>query len=89
MLQNRFLLSEENENLKKKVVSLENVEDLIGKSEAMKKVLKDIESVAQSNSSVVITGESGTGKELGCQGYSFQFSTEIFSAGKCSLRSTD
>jgi DNA-binding NtrC family response regulator len=57
-------LAEENENLKKKVVSLENVEDLIGDSEAIKKVLKDIESVAQSNSSVVITGESGTGKEL-------------------------
>jgi DNA-binding NtrC family response regulator len=57
-------LVEENENLKKKVVSLENIEDLVGASEAMKKVLKDIESVAQSNSSVVITGESGTGKEL-------------------------
>ena len=57
-------LAEENENLKKKVVSLENVEDMIGNSESMKKVLKDIESVAQSNSSVVITGESGTGKEL-------------------------
>ena len=57
-------LAEENENLKKKVVSLENVEDLVGKSEPMKLVLKDIESVAQSSSSVVITGESGTGKEL-------------------------
>jgi DNA-binding NtrC family response regulator len=57
-------LSDENENLRKKVVSLENVEDLIGRSEPMQKVLKDIESVAQSNSSVVITGESGTGKEL-------------------------
>ena len=60
----QIVLSEENENLRQKVVSLENIEDLIGKSEAIKKVLKDIESVAQSNSSVVITGESGTGKEL-------------------------
>jgi DNA-binding NtrC family response regulator len=57
-------LTEENENLKNKVFSLEDVEDLIGKSEAIKVVLRDIESVAQSNSSVVITGESGTGKEL-------------------------
>ena len=45
-------LTEENEVLKKKVVSLEDVEDLVGNSEEMKKVFKDIESVAQSNSSV-------------------------------------
>jgi len=57
-------LKEENEVLKEKLVSLENVEDLIGQSEAMQKVLKEVESVAQSNSSVIITGESGTGKEL-------------------------
>ncbi|HKJ43861.1 MAG TPA: sigma-54 dependent transcriptional regulator [Sunxiuqinia sp.] len=57
-------LIEENEILKDKVVSLENVEDLIGKSEAMQRVLREIESVAQSNASVIITGESGTGKEL-------------------------
>src|ERR1035437_8744343 len=57
-------LTDENETLKKKVISLENVEALIGKSEAMKDVLREIESVAQTNSSVIITGESGTGKEL-------------------------
>ena len=57
-------LMEENEVLKDKVVSLENVEDLIGESEAMVQVLREIESVAQSNASVIITGESGTGKEL-------------------------
>ncbi len=57
-------LADENEILKSKVISLENVEDLIGKSEAMKNVLSQVESVAQTNSSVIITGESGTGKEL-------------------------
>ncbi len=57
-------LTEENEMLREKLSSLENVESLVGKSEAMKKVLKEIESVAPSGASVIITGESGTGKEL-------------------------
>src|SRR5690606_9432655 len=57
-------LMEENEILKEKVVSLENIEDLIGESAAMQNVLREIENVAQSNASVIITGESGTGKEL-------------------------
>ncbi len=57
-------LKSENEALKRRVTTLENVDDLIGKSEAIQKVLEQIENVAQSNSSVIITGESGTGKEL-------------------------
>jgi len=57
-------LADENVVLKEKVMMLENVEDLVGKSDAMQKVLGQVESVAQSNSSVIITGESGTGKEL-------------------------
>jgi transcriptional regulator with GAF, ATPase, and Fis domain len=39
-------------------------EKLIGSSEAWRKVLKQIELVASSNVTVLITGESGTGKEL-------------------------
>jgi DNA-binding NtrC family response regulator len=57
-------LTQENETLKKRVDSLDSIEDLIGKSEAIRKVLKEVESVAPTNSSVIITGESGTGKEL-------------------------
>jgi len=57
-------LKEENENLKSKVEALENVEDLVGESEAMMQVLSEVQSVASSSSSVIITGESGTGKEL-------------------------
>lgn len=57
-------LTTENEALKEKVLSLENIEDIIGKSEAMMHVLKEVQSVAKTNSSVIITGESGTGKEL-------------------------
>src|SRR5690606_34952775 len=44
-------LKTENDALRNKVVSLENVEDIIGVSEPMMKVFKEIESVAQSNSS--------------------------------------
>jgi DNA-binding NtrC family response regulator len=57
-------LSEENETLKQKVISLENIGDIVGKSMAMRNVLRQVESVAQTSSSVIITGESGTGKEL-------------------------
>ena len=57
-------LQEENENLRERVTALEQVEDIIGESEAVKKMLTEVEQVAQSNASVIITGESGTGKEL-------------------------
>lgn len=57
-------LKNENEALKNKLVSLENIEDIIGNSQSMISVLKEVENVAPTNSSVIITGESGTGKEL-------------------------
>lgn len=60
----QIILTRENEGLKARMVNLEKVEDLVGKSVPMQQVLEQIESAAQSNSSVIITGESGTGKEL-------------------------
>ena len=54
----------ENQALKNRIVSLENIEDIVGNSNAMLGVLKEVESVSQSSASVIITGESGTGKEL-------------------------
>jgi DNA-binding NtrC family response regulator len=60
----QIVLKAENEALRNKIVALENVENLIGKSEPMIKVLKEVKRVAQSSSPVIITGESGTGKEL-------------------------
>ncbi len=57
-------LKAENENLKEHVTSLVDVEDIIGDSEALNKVLKEVEKVAPADSSVIVTGESGTGKEL-------------------------
>jgi len=60
----QLALKNENEALRDKVTELENVEDIIGNSEAMQKVLSEVGFIAQSSSSVIITGESGTGKEL-------------------------
>lgn len=54
--------------LQKKVKELQQYADvyqnIIGKSEAMKKVFNMIEKIAPFDTSVLITGESGTGKEL-------------------------
>jgi len=39
-------------------------EDIVGESTALRKVLKQVETVAQTDSTVLILGETGTGKEL-------------------------
>lgn len=71
-------LSQENTSLKERMISLENVEDLIGQSEAIQAVLREVESVAQSNSSVIISGESGTGKELIAKAIHFNSPRKFF-----------
>ena len=57
-------LEQENIYLQEEIKWEYNFADIIGKSNAIKKVLKKIEQVAQTNSTVLILGETGTGKEL-------------------------
>lgn len=71
-------LKSENEALKNKLISLDNIEDIIGTSDVMIKVLQEVESVAQSSSSVIITGESGTGKELIARAIHFNSPRKFF-----------
>lgn len=54
-------LTEENKNIKSR---LPEVPEIIGESDAIKKIKKTIDKVAQTSSRVMITGENGTGKEL-------------------------
>jgi transcriptional regulator with GAF, ATPase, and Fis domain len=39
-------------------------EDIVGSSEALRKVLRQVDRVAASDSTVLLLGETGTGKEL-------------------------
>ena len=57
-------LSTENMLLKREVAAKTSQARLIGKSDAMQKVLDVINKVADTKSNVLICGESGTGKEL-------------------------
>jgi formate hydrogenlyase transcriptional activator len=41
-----------------------NFEEIVGKSEALRRVLREVETVAPTDSTVLIYGETGTGKEL-------------------------
>src|SRR5262249_6727199 len=41
-----------------------NFEEIVGESAALRRVLKDVETVAPTDSTVLICGETGTGKEL-------------------------
>lgn len=57
-------LTDENKFLRQKISSDADFENIIGKSEPMKKVFKIISQVAPTNSNIFISGKSGTGKEL-------------------------
>jgi formate hydrogenlyase transcriptional activator len=57
-------LAQENLYLEDEIRSELNFEEIVGKSEALRNVLKQVETVAPTDSTVIIYGETGTGKEL-------------------------
>ena len=59
-----FRLSNENFYLKRQLKTKYKFDNIIGDSEAIQKVIRMIEMVAESDSTVLLQGESGTGKEV-------------------------
>ena len=57
-------LQEEKLYLQEEIRSEYNFEEIIGTSPALKRALEDVETVAPTDSTVLIFGETGTGKEL-------------------------
>ena len=57
-------LAKENIQLRQKIEDLISADDIVGTSPQIRKVLKMVASVANTDSTVMIRGESGTGKEL-------------------------
>ncbi len=57
-------LKKENKRLKQSLGENFDFNNIIGKSESIKKLLEKVAMVAPSDANVLITGESGTGKEL-------------------------
>ena len=57
-------LQEEKHYLQEEIRSEYNFEEIIGTSPALKRALEDVQTVAPTDSTVLIFGETGTGKEL-------------------------
>jgi DNA-binding NtrC family response regulator len=57
-------LQRQNKSLSKEVKKTWGLQDVIGKSPAMRSIFDLVERVAEASSNILITGESGTGKEV-------------------------
>ena len=57
-------LTVETEYLREEIKELQNFDEIVGQSEPVARVLRDVEEVADTDATVLILGETGTGKEL-------------------------
>src|SRR5262249_29174932 len=57
-------LAQEKVYLEDEIRSELNFEEIVGNSEGLRRVLKQVQTVAPTDSTVIIYGETGTGKEL-------------------------
>lgn len=64
MEQEQAKLKAENKYLQEEIKLNSNFEEIVSKSKNFHKILQQIEQVASTDATVLITGESGTGKEL-------------------------
>jgi formate hydrogenlyase transcriptional activator len=62
--ESREKLAHEKKTIEEQIRDEFNVEEIVGASEALKQVLREVETVAPTDSTVLILGETGTGKEL-------------------------
>jgi formate hydrogenlyase transcriptional activator len=64
VIEARERLKEEKAYLEEELRTEYNFEEIVGESTALKRVLKQVETVAPTDATVLILGETGTGKEL-------------------------
>ncbi len=57
-------LRSQSEYLREELQQVHNFEEIVGRSDALARLLRDVEMVASTEATVLIQGETGTGKEL-------------------------
>lgn len=78
-------LSHQNKHLKRELKRTFSIDNFVGDSEPIQKIIRLVERVADTDSTVLITGESGTGKEIVARAlhYNSSRSDKIFVPVNC------